>query len=218
MLPRLYVIWAGLFIYQSSYVAIDGQRYYALFDDAMISMRYAWNFAHGLGLVWNAGQRVEGYSNLLMTLGMSLAAFILDKKLAVLAVQVAGIPTVIITALLARRLSNEISGGQRYQALAGVLVLACVLFYYPLSYWTLMGMETGVLCSAMRGLRMVWPGLDKERPDARSAGDVSVRSTGLPDAERFPRPVCRRVCVFGHCDLSTRQSAAAEPALCQPLS
>ena len=35
--------WASLFIYRSSFVAIDGRRYFALFDDAMISMRYAWN-------------------------------------------------------------------------------------------------------------------------------------------------------------------------------
>ncbi len=157
MLGTLYVIWAGLFVYQSSYVAIDGQRYFGLFDDAMISMRYAWNFAHGLGLVWNAGQRVEGYSNLLMTLGMSLAALALDKKLAVLAVQVAGIPTVVITAVLAWRLYKDIAEEQHYRALAGVLVGACVLFYYPLSYWTLMGMETGLL--TLLTLACAWFGL-----------------------------------------------------------
>ncbi len=32
-------------------------------DDAFISFRYAENFAGGLGLVYNAGERVEGYSN-----------------------------------------------------------------------------------------------------------------------------------------------------------
>lgn len=32
-------------------------------DDAFISWRYAENFAGGLGLVYNAGERVEGYSN-----------------------------------------------------------------------------------------------------------------------------------------------------------
>lgn len=32
-------------------------------DDAFISLRYAWNLAHGVGLVYNAGERVEGYSN-----------------------------------------------------------------------------------------------------------------------------------------------------------
>ena len=79
ILLGIYLIWAALFIYQSSYIAIDGHRYFGLFDDAMISMRYAWNFAHGNGLVWNVGQRVEGYTNLLMTLVMSVAALLLNK-------------------------------------------------------------------------------------------------------------------------------------------
>ena len=47
-------------------------------DDAFISFRYADNLVHGLGLVYNAGERVEGYSNLLWTLwaalGMRLGA------------------------------------------------------------------------------------------------------------------------------------------------
>ena len=47
-----FVAWASLFVYRSSVVGIDGGRYFALFDDAMISMRYAWNFSHGYGLVW----------------------------------------------------------------------------------------------------------------------------------------------------------------------
>lgn len=37
-------------------------------DDAYISYRYARNLARGLGLVYNAGERVEGYTNFLWTL------------------------------------------------------------------------------------------------------------------------------------------------------
>ncbi|HXK26225.1 MAG TPA: hypothetical protein VMS55_26415 [Myxococcota bacterium] len=37
-------------------------------DDAFISFRYAQNWLDGLGLVFNAGERVEGYSNFLWTL------------------------------------------------------------------------------------------------------------------------------------------------------
>jgi hypothetical protein len=32
-------------------------------DDTYITLRYAWNFVHGQGLVFNPGERVEGYSN-----------------------------------------------------------------------------------------------------------------------------------------------------------
>ncbi|HEY2733532.1 MAG TPA: hypothetical protein VGI70_06085, partial [Polyangiales bacterium] len=41
-------------------------------DDAYISYRYARNFARGLGLVYNPGEYVKGYSNTLYTLLMSL--------------------------------------------------------------------------------------------------------------------------------------------------
>ena len=43
-----------------------------LCDDAFISFRYAENLTRGLGLVYNAGERVEGYSNFLWTLGIAL--------------------------------------------------------------------------------------------------------------------------------------------------
>lgn len=44
-----------------------------LCDDAFISIRYADNLANGLGLVYNAGERVEGYTNLLWTLMLATA-------------------------------------------------------------------------------------------------------------------------------------------------
>src|SRR5688572_15725672 len=34
-------------------------------DDTYISLRYSWNFAHGNGLVFNIGEKVEGFSNFL---------------------------------------------------------------------------------------------------------------------------------------------------------
>ena len=37
-------------------------------DDAFISFRYARNLVDGFGLVWNPGERVEGYTNFLWTL------------------------------------------------------------------------------------------------------------------------------------------------------
>jgi len=52
---------------------IDGEIWFSLFDDALISMRYARNLALGQGLVWNPGEPpVEGYTNFLWTLWMAL--------------------------------------------------------------------------------------------------------------------------------------------------
>jgi hypothetical protein len=47
-------------------------RHYAFIgDDAFISFRYARNLVDGLGLVWNAGEAVEGYTNFLWVLTMA---------------------------------------------------------------------------------------------------------------------------------------------------
>src|SRR5205085_12438901 len=52
-------------------LVVDGTRYFALDDDMMVSMRYGRNLAEGQGLVWNVGERVEGYTNFLWTLVMA---------------------------------------------------------------------------------------------------------------------------------------------------
>ena len=66
-------LWYAAFIGRTTFV-IGGTRYFCLFDDAMISMRYARNLVHGLGLVYNPGDRpVEGITNPLWTLIMAAA-------------------------------------------------------------------------------------------------------------------------------------------------
>jgi arabinofuranosyltransferase len=141
-----FVAWASLFIYRSSFVGIDGKRYFCLFDDAMISMRYAWNFSHGIGLVWNSGEYVEGYSNPLMTLLMSLSTLVFNKVEAVLAIQILGIIFMLVNAYLIVSIAKHlVSGLERYRSLFLALAFVSALSYYPLLYWSLMGMETGLL-------------------------------------------------------------------------
>jgi len=146
-LATAFVVWAAIFIFRTSFIASDGQRYFSLFDDAMISMRYAWNFSHGSGLVWNPGERVEGYTNLLMVGLMSVWTSLFDKSSAVLAVQLTGIPILLGIAALARLHWLELARGNDilHRDGFGALVFMGSLLYYPLAYWTLMGMETGLL-------------------------------------------------------------------------
>ena len=49
-------------------------------DDAYISYRYAQNLAQGKGLVFNRGERVEGYSNFLYVLMMTPAFLVTDSE------------------------------------------------------------------------------------------------------------------------------------------
>lgn len=142
-----FLIWSGAFIYRSSFVALDGRRYFSLFDDAMISMRYAWNLSHGNGLVWNPGQRVEGYSNLLMVLVMAIPNLIFEKRLAALTVQMLGVLLMIGNAWLAMQIARFVGNHRTRKSndLLVILAFGGTLAYYPLAFWSLMGMETGLL-------------------------------------------------------------------------
>lgn len=61
-----------------SHSDVSGHAYGS--DDAYISYRYARNFAQGHGLVYNPGERVEGYSNFLYVLLMSVGHIMLGGK------------------------------------------------------------------------------------------------------------------------------------------
>lgn len=71
----LVFVWGPTTIKRQS-ISIDEIRYWFLGDDVMISMRYARNFADGLGLVWNSGERVEGYTNFAWVMVMSVVHYI----------------------------------------------------------------------------------------------------------------------------------------------
>ena len=146
-ITMLFLGWSGFFLYKTSFIAIDGQRYFCLFDDAMISMRYAWNFAHGQGLVWNAGEYVQGYTNLLMTLLMSLPNLLFEKRVASLAIQILGAGFIVVIAFLTRDIADRSIPKEldNHRGLIRMLAFVAAIGYYPLVYWSLMGMETGLL-------------------------------------------------------------------------
>lgn len=155
LMALAFAVCAAIYICRSSFLLPDGKRYFCLFDDAMISMRYAWNFTHGNGLVWNPDQRVEGYTNPLMVLLMSAVMLFAGKSISCLVIQILGALFMVAVAGLASlitiRLSCENLAGDlaavRASAprLSGLLVFAATLCYYPLAFWSIMGMETGLL-------------------------------------------------------------------------
>lgn len=56
------------------------------FDDAYISLRYAENFVAGKGLVWNQGEYVEGYTNFLWVMVVSLFLWLTPVEAPLIAV------------------------------------------------------------------------------------------------------------------------------------
>ena len=145
--------WYCAFIWRGSFV-FDGKRYFTLFDDAMIAMRYANNLVGGHGLVWNPGEspRVEGYTNLLWTLLMAAYhALPIPEGWLPAVVAASGAVCVLVTAVLAERLVRAAGGGSAAQWAA----TAATAFCYPLVYWSLRGMEVGFVAMLVVGGALV---------------------------------------------------------------
>jgi hypothetical protein len=142
-----FLVYAGFFIARTSFT-VAGERYFSLFDDAMVSMRYAKNFANGYGLVWNpGGAPVEGYTNSLWVLYMSVIHFFpVPPSKTSLFVQVSAALFLAANLYYTRRVALAISGGSRSVAWGAIVLTAT---YLPLNNWALQGMEVSVLVLLM---------------------------------------------------------------------
>lgn len=124
----------------------DGSRWFLLLDDAMISMTYARTLAETGELVWFPGaDRVQGYTNPLWTLFMTaLHAAGLGGSDASLVVIVTGVVLVLACAVLAGRLTGVVLD-RRWRGWCAALVAGGVPLLYPLAFWTVRGMEVGLV-------------------------------------------------------------------------
>ena len=138
---------AGFFYYAYRYIlassfVIDGQRFYVLFDDAMISMRYAYNLVHGSGLVWNASERVEGFTNPLWVLFMALFHLLpIPLSQMSLPIQLSGAVFLAADLYFVRRIVEYFTDDLP----AMLAAVAFTAFYAPLISWGLLGMEVSIL-------------------------------------------------------------------------
>jgi hypothetical protein len=150
----LVLILAAFFAYSYRFIdrtsfEIEGERYYALFDDAMISMQYARNLANGNGLVWNAGdERVEGFSNPLWVIYMAFFHLfpIASSKISV-ALQISGSIFLAANLVIVWRIASRFLEGY----LAPLLATFLTGFYFHLNNWALQGMEVGLLALLLSG-------------------------------------------------------------------
>jgi len=149
-----FAVYSYRFIERTSF-EVDGQRYYALFDDAMISMQYARNLAEGQGLVWNAGgERVEGFSNPLWVLYMVFFhLFHIASSQISLALQISGAVFLLANLLVVWLIAKHYLEGP----LAHLLAVFLTAFYFHLNNWSLQGMEVGLLALLLSSA--VWLGL-----------------------------------------------------------
>jgi hypothetical protein len=142
LLLALYVGQCLHYIASTSLVEGD-QRYFLLWDDAMISMQYARNLAAGNGLVWVAGEEaVQGFTNLGVTLLMALLHLLPAPTFgAPLLFQLVNLACLVAIAFYTYRLTELLF--ELPWASAGAAGLTVV--YGPLNIWSLQGSDSGVL-------------------------------------------------------------------------
>lgn len=130
-------------------------------DDAYISFRYAENMARGLGLVWNPGERVEGYTNFLWTLLM-----VIPHRLGIDPV---GFSQVLGVALFAGTLAVTWSLARRALASPKAAWLAIVLLgaNATFSAYATGGLETQLQALLVTSALLLAPGIGRD--DARPA-------------------------------------------------
>jgi len=143
----------GLFIWRSAF-GVHGQIYFTLIDDAMISMRYARHLAQGHGLVWNVGAApVQGFTNPAWTLLMAVPHW-LHLALSRTSLAVMSLSAVILLVLIFTifRLSQVLAPRARHASLMAATITA---FYFPLVFWSLRGMEVGLLALLIAGAALL---------------------------------------------------------------
>jgi hypothetical protein len=131
------------FIVGTSFID-KNERYFTLVDDAMISMRYAQHLAQGHGLTWNIGEApVEGFTNLGWTLYLALLhLFSIPVSKISLAVMLTSATILIVNIYTVHKITEALFPESKYAPDLAALTTA---FYFPLVFWSLRGMEVGLL-------------------------------------------------------------------------
>lgn len=130
VLAILYLLFIGRLSFD-----LNGQRYFALSDDQLISMRYAENLASGDGLVWNPGERVEGFTNPLWTAYMAVWHLAqIPKSKTSLAILLTGVVILILNALVVYAIARRASPASLTVARVAMVLAGT---YWSLVHWTL---------------------------------------------------------------------------------
>jgi hypothetical protein len=154
--------WGAFYIFRTSFV-VDEERVFTLWDDGMISMRYARNLAAGHGLVWNPGEvPVQGFSNLGVTLVMALVHLfpLSDSKLS-LPVQILNLG--LLAGLViggARLFTRFFEDTDAWSTLAASVAVALCA---PAAVWALQGSDVGFVAAWLVACMLLLCGSEGQR-------------------------------------------------------
>ncbi len=130
-------------------------------EDAFISLRYARNLVDGHGLVYNPGERVEGYTNFLWTtlLAGGLALGLPEVPL----MRFSGLIAALLLLLSGWRLARRREAAAARAATGGLVALSLLACSPPIAVEGVQGLETAFF--ALLVLWGVWHGAAGRDPD-----------------------------------------------------
>ena len=167
VLPVLLVVALGAVVAWRTSFVFEGTRTFTLFDDAMVSMRYAHNLATGHGLVYNSGEHVEGYTNFLWTLWMAFLHLLPIPRAQLSAwVAASGLACVAVTVVLAGRIGARLVPTRPE---VRVFTMWAVALWYPLIFWSVRGLEPGFLAALVAGAVLLALRIDDDGPTRATA-------------------------------------------------
>ena len=141
-------------------------------DDAFISFQYARNLATGKGLVWAGGERIEGYTNFLWTLLLTIPFYShLDP---VWFTCVAGIGIFCVSLVLTYRIGILVSGSK----VLGLLAMVLLGTNYTFSAYATGGLETQLqTCLLVASLFLLFRQMQTSTWSVRSAAVLSLTAS-----------------------------------------
>ncbi len=150
-------------------------------DDAFISYRYARHLVEGHGLVFNVGERIEGYTNPLFTLGIA-GAMALGAKPRVASMVAGAVAYFAVALMLAEGSLERTPSGKQWLPLGAALWLA----QDDLWTWATGGLETTVFAAlAFAGVRRLSCGDPSSRSYAIGGGWLALACLTRPDGVIF---------------------------------
>ena len=158
-------------------------------DDSFISLRYSANLARGLGLVYNPGEAVEGFSNPVWTLTSALFlalgadGWLTVKALGLLS-HAALIAGTVRLALVLGRPNDGVALG------AAILGAALAALSHPLTFWAVQGLETPMYSALLIwAMARLWE--EEAEPERLpiSAVLLSLAALSRPEAPLLCAPI-----------------------------
>lgn len=159
-----WVPWLGLLVSAFVFVWHASRFWGYTIDDAYISYRYALNWVHGHGPVYNVGERVEGYTNFLWT--ALLAAFMRLGAEPVLTSKILGLLSGLGSIILLFALGQRIRPRSLFSAIAPLLIA----LHWVFAVTAVNGLETSLLAFFMVGA--LWSFVREEQQGSDPTGST----------------------------------------------